>query len=255
MRALSHEPKVPSASPGNRRRQLPSPSLEGSVEGLKDSVPAAVGIAAYGLFFGVLAARAGLTGLDVLVMSALVFSGSAQFAGLPMLSGGAGPGELFAATWMLSLRHLVMGISLAPRMVGQPLARRLVLAFGLNDESYALTTARMARSGFAPGYMLAAGMATLASWVGSTVAGTVLAGAQALSSAAADSARWGLDFAFPAVFIALLAPQLRGRAAAAALVGAVVASAAAAPFVDTGGRVLAGALGAAVGGACSERAR
>lgn len=247
--------RTTNVSPDGRRKQLPWPSLEGFVEGLGDSIPVALGIATYGVVFGMLAAGAGLEALDVLVMSALVFSGSAQFAGLPMLFGGAGPAELFTATWMLSLRHLVMGVSLAPLLAGQSMAWRLVLAFGLNDESYGLTTAHMARSGFAPGYMLGAGAATFVSWLGSTVAGTVLAGATALSGGTPISARRGLSFAFPAVFIALLVPQVRGRPAVAALVGAIAASAVVSPFLGVGGRVLVGALAAALGGGWLERAR
>lgn len=213
-------------------------------QGLLDSVPVASGIAAYGIVFGTLSADAGLSALDVLAMSALVFSGSAQFAGLPLLKAGVGPGQLFAATFMLSLRHLVMGLSLAPMVKGRPLLQRLVLAFCLNDESYGLTTARAVRTGFSPGYLLATGAATFAAWVGSTVTGAVLARAFAFSGATADPARWGLDFAFPAVFIALLVPQVRGRASMAAAAAGMAAGLGAAPFLDTGGLVLAGAVAA-----------
>lgn len=218
-------------------------------DALKDAWPVALSIATYGIVFGALARQAGLGIVEVLAMSMLVFSGAAQFVALPLWQAGAGPLELFLTTLLLSLRHLVMGLSLAPHMRGVRLGWRMLLAHGLNDEAYAVTTARVARSGFQPKYMLGTGLATFVAWaIGSAVG--VYAG-----SAMTNPGKWGLDFAFPAVFIALLVPQIAGRIGVVATIVAGVVALLAAPLVGSGGAVLIAALAAAgVGGVLSREA-
>lgn len=214
---------------------------------LKDALPVAISIATYGVVFGALAHQVGLGVFDVLAMSALVFSGSAQFIALPLLQAGVGPFDLFLTTLMLSLRHLVMGLSLAPHLRKVPLGWRMLLAHGLNDEAYALTTGQAARVGFHPTYMLGSSLATFLAWMVGTATGALLGGA------VAHPEKWGLDFAFPAVFIALLAPQVKGRAGIAAAVAASLVALLTAPLFGSGISVLAAALTAAgVGGVLSR---
>ena len=217
------------------------------LQALLDSIPVALGIATYGVVFGALARQAGLTLLDSLGMSALVFSGSAQFVALPLLQAGVGPAELFVTALLVSLRHLVMGLSLGPRVRGLAFGHRLVLAFGLNDEAYGLTTWHASRHGFNPAYMRGAGLATFLAWTTGTAAGA------AFGAILPDPARWGLDFAFTAVFIALLVPQVKGKAGLAAAVAGGLTAVLSAPLLGGGGQVLAGALAAAAVGGILDR--
>lgn len=235
----SSEPGCPAAGPGFGRGPF--------LEALADSLPVSLSIAIYGVVFGALARQAGFATVEVLAMSALVLSGSAQFVGLPLLQAGAGPVELFLTTFLLSLRHLVMGLSLAPRVRRLHLAYRSLLACGLNDEAYALTTGRTARRGFHPSYMLGTGVATCLAWVGGTVLGTLPA------RIVVDPHRWGFDFAFPAVLIALLVPQVRGRAGLAAVVAGGAVAVLAVPRLGTGVSVLAAALAAGLAGGALDR--
>lgn len=212
-------------------------------DALKHSLPVAVSIAIYGAVYGALTHQVGLNLFEVLVMSALVFSGSTQFISLPLLQAGAGPVQLFLTSLLLGLRHLIMGVSLAPHLRGVRMGWRALLAHGLNDEAYALTTGQAARTGFSPAYMLGAGLSTFLAWMIGTAAGSWL------GSAVASPEAWGLDFAFPAVFIALLVPQVKGRAGMGSAVTAGLVALATAPLVGSGGSVLAAALAAAgVGG-------
>lgn len=210
---------------------------------LRDAIPIAAGIAFYGAVFGGLARQAGLSPQAALAMSLLVFSGSAQFVALPMLQAGTGPVALFLTAFLLGLRHLAMGLSLAPHLSGMGLARRCLLAYGLNDEAYALAMGHAARAGFSVAYLSGAALATFVSWMGGTALGALLGGVLP------DPRQWGLDFAFPAVFLALLVPQVRGRAGVVATVAAVLTALAVRPLLGSGIAVLAGALvGAGMGG-------
>ncbi len=66
--------------------------------------------------------------------------------------------------------------------------------------------------------LIGAGMVLYTSWVGGTAVGAI--GGEALG----DPASLGLDAAFPALFLALLIPQLRGRRSVqAAVLGATIA--------------------------------
>ncbi|MDI7250530.1 MAG: AzlC family ABC transporter permease [Bacillota bacterium] len=205
------------------------------------------GIATYGAVFGSLAHQAGLTFPVTVAMSALVFSGTAQFAALPLLQAAVGPQQLFVTAFLLSLRHLAMGLSLAPQLRSLKPGHRLVLAHGMNDESYALTVSHAARHGFDARYMLGTGLATFIAWTASTAAGTLLGGV------VTDPAGWDLDFAFPAVFIALLVPLADGRAGVAAAITGALMALAAGPLLAGGGHILAGALAAAVVGGIVDR--
>jgi len=172
---------------------------------LKEGFPLALSIFAYGLVFGVLARQAGLNWGETVVMSAAVFAGSAQFVAVGLLGSGASAGQIILATFLLNLRHLLMGASLAPYLAGVRLGKLAVLAHGLNDESYALTVSRFRRFGGSAAYFLGAGVITFLGWLGSSV----LAGA--VGNAFGDPRRYGLDFAFLGAFLGLLIPQLKNR--------------------------------------------
>ncbi|MFZ5631825.1 MAG: AzlC family ABC transporter permease [Bacillota bacterium] len=115
--------------------------------GVREGLPLALSIFAYGLVYGVLARQAGLSWYETVLMSAVVFAGSSQFVAVSMIASGYGPGQIILAALLLNLRHLLMGASLAPYLSGVKIWKLAFLAHGLNDESYALTISRFQRYG------------------------------------------------------------------------------------------------------------
>ncbi|MEW6423810.1 MAG: AzlC family ABC transporter permease [Bacillota bacterium] len=180
-------------------------SLADLKSGLWEGTPLALSIFAYGLVFGVLARQTGLSYGETVLMSAAVFAGSAQFVAVGLIGGGAPAGQIILATLLLNLRHLLMGASLAPYLAGVKPWKLVVLAHGLNDESYALTIGRFRRFGGSTAYFLGAGIITFLGWFGSSA----LAGA--VGNIFGDPRRYGLDFAFLGAFLGLLIPQLNSR--------------------------------------------
>jgi 4-azaleucine resistance transporter AzlC len=132
-------------------------------------------------------------------MSLLVSAGTAQFVALPMLQAGAPGWLLVLTTYIVNLRHYLMAASLAPSFAHLSRARLAVLAHGISDESYALTMARFARQPAHPAYYAGTAAATFVAWYTGATLGGVLGGR------IPDPHRYGLDFVFPAVFIAILA--------------------------------------------------
>ncbi len=193
--------------------------MSSDVSRYRDGARAALAVAAtvwfFGASFGLVARAAGMGVLAPLVMSATTFAGSAQFAVTSILGAGGGAAAAIAAAVLLNARYAPISISVAPLFHGRPL-RRLLESQLIVDESWALASRGGGR--FDRRILLGAGLLLYVSWVSGTAVG-VLAG-----DALGDPKDLGLDGAFPALFLALLAPQLRApRAAVAAAVGAVIA--------------------------------
>jgi 4-azaleucine resistance transporter AzlC len=203
------------------------------------ALPLAVAAGLFGVSFGVLSATTGGRGaLPAVVMSAITFAGSAQFAAASILASGGGPIAAVAAALLLNARYLPIGISVAGVLTGGPL-RRFLKAQLVVDESWAIA----ARGGgeFAAGRLLGAGFVLWLSWVGGTIIGVI--GGEALG----DPTALGLDAAFPALFLALLASQLTRRGAvSAALLGAGIAIALT-PFTPPGVPIIAASAAALIG--------
>lgn len=175
-------------------------------QGIIATGPILLGIIPFGITCGIMGLTAGLTQVETVFMSLLVFAGASQFVAITMIAGGITSWIVLAMTALLvNLRHLLMGASLAQYMIKQTLPKQLLLSFLLTDEAYAVTTSRIYQKGYSAAYHLGVSLSLYFSWVLSTLAG-VLAG-----SYISDPMSWGLDFAMPATFLVLLFPRLKCR--------------------------------------------
>ena len=212
-------------------------------DGMRRSLPLALGVAAFGLVWGTLAGQAGLSPAESVLMSALVFAGAAQFVVLPLWhAAGALPlGAIVAATLVVNLRFVLMSATLLPLFQRERPRWPAAKAFLISDENWALASADLARGRGSVGLLLGSGLVVYASWVTSCTLGR-FAGALI-----GEPARWGLDFAFSASFLALLTGMWRGRASLLP-----VAVAAGAALVAE--RLLPGAWYIVVGALCGSAA-
>lgn len=187
--------------------------------GMRDTIPVALGVIPFGITYGVVGPTVGLTAGETLLMSLLVFAGAAQFVSTTMIGMGITDfSTIVFTTLLINLRHLLMGASLSPYMLGLPLRRQALLAFGMADESYAVTMDRVRRLGYDDRYQLGSNSAVYLAWFISTAAGVFL------GNYIPNPLQWGLDFAMPATFLAMLIPRLvDGRSLAVAAVAAAVA--------------------------------
>ena len=183
-------------------------------DGARRSVPIGIAVLAFGVSFGVLARTAGMGVWAPIVMSATTFAGSAQFAAVSILHTGGSVAAAVAAASLLNARYVPISISVA-RLFHGPLPGRLVRSQLIVDESWAVSV--RPEGGFDLRLLLGAGLLLYPCWVGGTALGVVGGGL------IGDPRRLGLDAAFPALFLALLAPQVRGRRplVAATLGGAI----------------------------------
>ena len=183
--------------------------------GARAAAPLAVAVLGFGVSFGVLARASGMGTVAPILMSATTFAGAAQFAAVSVLGAGGSVLAAFGAAALLNSRYIPIGISVAPELGGS-LPRRVARAQLVVDESWAISHRGGGR--FDRRRLVGAGLVLYAGWVGGTAMGVF--GGEALG----DPAKLGLDAAFPALFLGLLAGQVKSRpAAAASLLGAAIA--------------------------------
>jgi 4-azaleucine resistance transporter AzlC len=196
---------------------MASPDVRSLAGVRRDAWALGVPIGAFGMSFGVLATAAGLSRGQACAMSLLMFTGASQFAAVGVLAAGGSLASAFGSAWLLAARNAAYGVALAPTFAGRRLGRRLLAAHWVIDESTAMATAQpQGRRREAAFY--ATGLAVFVCWNLGTLVGAVA------GDAIGDPRAFGLDAAFPAGFVALVAPHLRtvrGRAAAAG--GAAIA--------------------------------
>jgi branched chain amino acid efflux pump len=185
------------------------------VEGARRAWPLAVAVGAFGVTYGVLAQQAGFAPVATIVFSIVTFAGSAQFAAVSIVRDGGTAVAAIVAALLLNARYLPIGLSIAPWLPGRPLARAAQGQVAV-DESWAVS--HLGGGRYDPRLLVGAGATIWAAWVVCSTAG-VLAG-----SVLGDPESLGLDAAFPALFLALLAGQVRERRLLlAAIAGAAIA--------------------------------
>lgn len=176
--------------------------------GVLKTTPLVIGVLPFGLAYGIIATQAGLTIAETMLMSLLVFAGASQFMAVVMLQSGAGIPLIVASTFLVNLRHLVMGLSISPYLATLKPRWHRLLAFGMADEAYLTTITHYRAQGEDDGdpyFMLGANSCVYVVW-----AVTSLIGAWAGNSIP-DPTRWGLDFAMPATFLTMLLTQVGSK--------------------------------------------
>jgi 4-azaleucine resistance transporter AzlC len=182
---------------------------------------AAAGIAVYagafGLAFGAVAVASGLSLLQACVLSVVMFTGASQFALVGIVAVAGSPYAALAAALLLGVRNAFYGVPIAgivrPRGLGRILTAHFVI-----DETTAMAVAHpVRRAGRYAFWSTGVGLFTM--WNLGTLAG-------ALIGSSINTSALGLDAAAPAIFLALLWPQLsreRGRLVAAGAVAVALA--------------------------------
>ena len=168
------------------------------------TLPVLVGFIPLGIAFGLLMDAAGYPLLWSLLMSLLVYAGSAQFMGVELLAAAAPLGQVALMTFVLNFRHLVYGLSMLEkyRNMGR---RKPYLIFALPDETYAILSSAQIPAEVEPGdYYLAVSLLNQIYWVAGTVIGALLGAALPINTQ-------GADFAMTALFVVIALGQWEER--------------------------------------------
>ena len=206
--------------------------------GLRAGTPFAIAGFLVSLSFGVVAQDAGFSGIAAVVMSAIVFAGSAQFAAVAIIAHGGTAGAAIVAAALMNARFLPMGIALGPSLPGSA-AKRAVQGQAVVDSSWAM--AAQGDGTFDRSFLFGATAVQYATWLTGTIAGALS------GSLIRHPEDLGLDAVFPAFFLALLITEVRdGRTFGVAVLGALIALVLV-PVAPAGVPVLAASVAALIG--------
>ena len=192
----------------------------------RDSVVVGLAVGMIGVTFGVFADAAGFDLAQIVVMSAFVFTGASQFAAVGVIEDGGSGGAAVGSALLLAARNALYG-PVARRALPATALARLGSAHFVIDETTAMAAAQADRRDATGAFWLTATTLWLC-WNLGSAAGALL------GTVLGEPEAWGLDAAFPAMFVALLAPHVRTAAGGTAAAVAAAVALGAVPVTASG---------------------
>lgn len=191
----------------------PEATRRAFLRGVRSGAPFTLVVAPFGLVFGVVASEAGLALSQTIAFSVIIMAGAAQFAALQLMVDNAPILVVVLTGLAVNLRMAMYSAALTPYFGALPLGRRLLVAYGLVDQTYATAAIEFANRPALThaerlAYFAGCAVLTFPVWWGSTVVGATLG--------VALPPEFALDFAVPITFLAIIAPLLRSLAHVAA---------------------------------------
>ncbi|MEY2479035.1 MAG: hypothetical protein QOG87_4350 [Actinomycetota bacterium] len=216
--------------------------------GARAVAPMLVGVVPFGLVAGATSVSDGHGVAAAVGMSTIVFAGASQLAAFQALAEGGSAIVAAIAAWTINLRMLLYSASLAPHLAHERTSRRLLAAYVLTDQAYAVSILRWESSDTDPhgrlSYYFGAGGLMWLSWQFSTLAGAL--GGSVIPSDIP------LEFAVPLVFLVLLVPTITSKPAAVAAAAGGAAAVASGELGAGALSILAGAVVGIAAGAFAE---
>ena len=165
------------------------------LNGVIKILPLCFAVLPWGLLAGSMAIQAGLTTLQAIAMSALVFAGAAQLMTLGLVMAGTPALTIIISVFLITTQHYLYALYLREDISKQPLKYRLMLGFLLTDELFAVSIKRQQHYIY---YLLGAGSCFYLCWVLFSTCGVFLA------SAIPNLDQYHLDFFFFFTFIVIV---------------------------------------------------
>ncbi|MBF4509807.1 MAG: AzlC family ABC transporter permease [Aeromicrobium sp.] len=173
--------------------------------GVALGLPIFLGYLPVGAAFGVVARGLGFSVVQAAACSATALAGAGQLIALTLIESGAAVLAVVVTTAVVNLRYVLFGAAMSAHVTGVPLPGQAFLAFTLTDETFAVNIDDH-RRGLADAWSMAGvGVIAWTGWVLGTTAGALAAGW------IGDPTRYGVQFAMPAMFTALLVAQAEDR--------------------------------------------
>ena len=183
----------------------PTATRRGVQSGLALVAPIVLGYIAIGFAYGVLARKAGLSTFITLLMSLIVYAGSSQLIAVALFAASTPAWSVILTTFVVNLRHMLMSAAVAPYLKRWRRSELAAFAYQLTDESFAIHSARFASGSVDKAEVFTINAVAQVSWVLGGWLGTIA------GQLITDIKPLALDYALPAMFIALLVLQIKDR--------------------------------------------
>ena len=217
------------------------PTHQDFLNGARDSLPILLGVVPFALICSVASIGVGLNPFEAVGMSFIVFAGASQLAVLQLMGEGAVWIVMLLTAWVINLRFTMYSATLAPYLQDEPPHRKIPFSYILSDQAFGVTMSKFANEMPAnpAWYYYGSASAIWLTWIISAIIGALLG--------TLVPASWGLEFAFPLSFMALMFAAIKDRPTLiAALVGGFSAIATKGLPYNLG-LILAATLGIAAG--------
>lgn len=211
-------------------------------DGIRLFLPIGAGYLPLGFACGIVCAEAGMSVMQIFVMSLLIYAGAGQYIAGGMIAAGASPLSIIITTFIVNSRHILYTSVLYPYISKWSFFRQSLFAAQITDEVFAMHSSFMNKNNANTVTAFTLNIFSHFSWIISNTIGGISA------SLIPDSSKFGLDFTLYALFIALIIPRLINIAQGIALVTGGIIAAVFALFNMVYIGVIAGALVGAFAG-------
>ena len=178
--------------------------LEVFKQGVLEELTLQLGVFPFGIIYGIMAIESGLTPMQAFLMSSIIFGGASQIAFVQLISNATPFGVLVTTVGAINSRHFLYSISMMEFLKNLSIKWRIVLAYLLTDEAYAISIRRFINepnTSFLHFHLLGTGITLFFSWQISTFIGVLLGG---------DLPQFlDLQFIIPLTFIAIIIPMIK----------------------------------------------
>ena len=173
-------------------------------QGIFEELPLQLGVFPFGIIYGIMAIESGLTPMQAFLMSSIIFGGASQVAFVQLISNNIPFGVIVTTVGAINSRHFLYSISMMEYLQSLSLKWRIVLAYLLTDESYAISIKRFINeptTSFLHFHLLGTGITLFLSWQTSTLMGVLLG---------SDLPQFlDLQFIIPLTFIDIIVPMIK----------------------------------------------
>lgn len=176
---------------------------EAFIKGFTDTIPLGISVSIYGVVYGVLGAKTGLSIYTILGLSLFVFAGASQIISVQMLAQSCSVFSIVMTIFIVNLRHYLMAASISPHLSKVSNKMKMVNAYFMTDESYAVSYTHFQKDEASPFYFLGSGLNIYLFWGASGVIGYFF------GNFIPKELNYIFDFAFVASFIAMLVPMVK----------------------------------------------
>lgn len=208
--------------------------------GIQSGISIALGYAPVALTFGLLAKSTGLTVIETVMMSLIVFAGAAQYIALQLIAVGTGVFEIILTTFILNIRHFLMCASLNEKVEEDHPLKKALYSFGITDETFSVAAVKEGR--VSTGYLFGVISISYGSWVIFSGIGHVI------GASLPQVLQQSMSVALYAMFIGLLVPSLKKQRKVIVLAGsAAILNTILSFFLEPGWSIVVASLVAAIG--------
>lgn len=189
------------------------------LDGIRLFLPIGAGYLPLGFACGIVCAEAGMSVIQIFIMSLLVYAGAGQYIAGGMIAAGASPLSIIITTFIVNSRHILYTSVLYPYISKWSFLKQSLFAAQITDEVFAVHSSYINKNNADTVAAFTLNIFSHSSWIISNTIGGISA------SLIPDSSKFGLDFTLYALFIALIIPRLVNAAQGVALItGGIIAT-------------------------------